>query len=183
MVKKSYASKHPAMASHQPRTPVVRRSPPANSLTQEQLHSQPGWSMLNSEHQRFLAMYCWWRDALKALKLMGKPESWLEVERKRIPGFQHLCEMVMDAPMLLADQMVEQMLPYSVQRLRQLITQDDDKRLQLNAIKHLHYLAGMISNAESDNKFVNQFMNVNIKMFPTDSKEEPLVLDANNSAR
>jgi hypothetical protein len=183
MVKRAYASKHPAMAKHQPESLPAVKEPTYSGMTQEQIRAQPGWSMLNAEHQRFLAMYCWWRDALKALKVMGKPESWLEDQRARIPNFQNLCQMVMEAPMALADQMVEQMLPFSVERLRSLIVQNDDKRLQLNAIKHLHYLAGMTPTAEPDNKFVNQFMNVNIKMFSTESPKEAVVIDGDNPAR
>ena len=111
----------------------------------------------------FLANYIYHRDYKKAAMLSGVSLEWL-AEREEDAEFLRIVQEVLDHPVQLGLSMVVDMVPHSVVELASLIDQDDNKTVKLNAIKHLHYIAGMMPEPDEEAGGNTQF-NISVQMW------------------
>lgn len=66
--------------------------------------------------------------------------AWVEEQRMMSEDFERVFVDVMHEPKRIAEQIAGIMLPMSIIKLKNLIEQDVNKNVQLNAIKHLHQI-------------------------------------------
>lgn len=161
MARKGEVIKHPAISAKYDQTEVAER-------VKSDLKTMPEWGRINDEMRDFLAAYCFSRDVLRACQIVGKPLSWVESKTDAGSPFRDLMMAACNAPRDLALELIEDMLPMSMYRLRQMVLENPEtsasKKVQLEAIKHMHTLAGILP-SEQQGKFIGQMMNVKIEMF------------------
>ena len=164
MARRRETLKHPALAGKE------RRETAADMLRlQDELRLSPDWVGLNQVHHMFLAAYCWSKDVDLATKQIGKDRGWVDDQRYRHPGFKGLMERVAEHPLEFSKAILEQMVPWSIMLLRELMMQTDNKNVQLGAIKHHHSLMAIQEKPEGAEQKGN-FLNVNVQMFGDEKK-------------
>ena len=72
-------------------------------------------------------------------------------------------------PLEFSKAILEQMVPWSIMLLRELMMQTDNKNVQLGAIKHHHSLMAIQEKPEGAEQKGN-FLNVNVQMFGDEKK-------------
>ena len=164
MARRRESLKHPALAGKE------RKDTAADMLRmQDDLRLSSEWGELNEVHHLFLAAYCWSKDEDLATQQIGRDRKWVNDQRAHHPGCRDLMEKVAEHPIEFSKAVLEQMVPWSLIQLRELMMQSDNKNAQLNAIKHLHSLMGMQTKPEGGEQTGN-FLNVNVQMFGDEKK-------------
>ena len=123
------------------------------------------WRNLEGDQRRYLSAYIACRDARMACEMTSLSMEWVAKQEKN-PDFRFIIQAVLDHPKELAERMIEDLLPFSVLQLQALIEQDKNMTVQLNAIKHLHGVAGMLPEEPGN------LVDVKIQMF---GKKEKIV--------
>ena len=149
MARKAEISKHPALAA--------KNLVPVNDV------ESSSWRDLTDEQRMYMTVYLDCMDAAMACEVTGKSMSWVEEQRVMSEAFGGVFHEAMHEPRRLAEQIAGIMLPSSMVKLRAMVNQDANKHAQLNAIKHLHHIAGMMpEGAVAAN---GNFVNVNVSNF------------------
>ena len=166
MPRRPEKTKHPAL---------MMKSTPSRSVSSDlkNLQESPLWDMVTDEQRTYLATLCWHRDRTKAAKAIGKTMSWVE-EQEENNSFAVLIRETSTQPKEFSESVLMSMLPKATLELMELIEQSDNMNVKLNAIKHLHNMAGMTQNDQGG--IPGGFVNVNVKMF---GKEDGKVIDVN----
>jgi hypothetical protein len=129
-------TKHPAIGA--------KKLASINRENRVQLEKSEWWDQLTSKQQEFLAYYAMLRDAALASRKSGVPIGWMEDEEQEETAFAMCVLAIQHQPAAFAMQVVKEMLPWSIFKLRDIIDDDNEKTSnKLSAIKHLHHLAGM----------------------------------------
>jgi hypothetical protein len=131
MSRKSEISKHPALV--------------AKNAVKVNVDEGNAWRDLTDDQRTYMTVYLDTMDAARACELTNRSMSWVEEQRRMSGSFEDVFRDTMHEPARLADQIAGMMLPWSMVRLRDLIEQTDNKTVQLNAIKHLHQMKGLVS--------------------------------------
>ena len=164
MARRRESLKHPALAGKE------RKDTATDMLRmQDDLRLSSEWGDLNEAQRMFLAAYCWSKDEDLATRQIGKDRKWVNDQRAQRPGFKELMVKVAEHPIEFSKAILEQMVPWSIVVLYQLMMQTDNKTVQLNAVKHHHNLMGMQAKPEGGEQTGN-FLNVNVQMFGDEKK-------------
>ena len=149
MSRKAEISKHPALAA--------KKLVPVNEA------GSSSWRDLDDEQRMYMTVYLDCMDAAMACEVTGRSMSWVEEQRIVSDAFEGVFHEAMHAPRRLAEQIAGIMLPSSMVKLRALVMQGDNKVAQLNAIKHLHSIAGLMP--EGSVAAGGNFVNVSVSNF------------------
>ena len=164
MARRRESTKHPALAGKE------RKDTAADMLRmQDDLRLSPEWAGLNEVHHMFLAAYCWSKDEDLATRQIGRDHGWVNDQKSHHPGFRSLMERVAEHPIEFSKAILEQMVPWSVMVLRELMMQTDNKNVQLGAIKHHNSLMAMQTKPDGVEQTGN-FLSVNVQMFGDEKK-------------
>jgi hypothetical protein len=149
MARKADLTKHPALA--------------AKNAVRVNVEDRSEWSELTVEQRSFMTVYMDCMDAARACELTGESMAWVEEQRMMSEDFERVFVDVMHEPKRIAEQIAGIMLPMSIIKLKNLIEQDVNKNVQLNAIKHLHQIRGMMP--EGAVTGAGNFVNVSVSNF------------------
>lgn len=131
---------HPAL--------VAKRARALAQLEKEALTSLdstgvPGWERFNDNKKRFLLMRTWYGNDRDTSRAIGLNPKWAEVIKVRDKLFRDACNNRAVTPVVVARRTFIDLLGMSMVRLAELLGQTSDRRLSLEAIKHLHALVGL----------------------------------------
>jgi len=102
------------------------------------------WHELTGKQKEFLAYYSMLRDGVAAADRCGLPVSWIEEQDS--PAFTMMMLEIQHQPKAFAMQVVQEMIPWTVFELRDIIINKTGKEKtgdRIKAIQHIHHLAGM----------------------------------------
>jgi len=151
-------TKHPAIGA--------KKLASINRENRIQLEKSEWWDQLTSKQQEFLAYYAMLRDGVLAARKCGMPVSWLEDSEQDEAAFQMCVLAIQHQPAAFAMQVVKEMLPWSVFKLRDIIDDPNEKTgHKLSAIKHLHHLAGMAKPQDGMLAQILQTGNLNVQLW------------------
>jgi hypothetical protein len=151
MPNRKISNKHPALALKDLK---AKQDLKLNGIKETEI-----WSNLNWEEKAFLGFYLVYRDAKRASQNAGLSLTWMEDHERKNPDFRRIVEAVLEHPRSFAQEMALEAAPLATQISINMMQDSTNKATQLNALKHIHALAGMI---QSDQPMQGQFVNVNL---------------------
>lgn len=164
MSRRAESTKHPAIAT--------RRSVEDIESVEG---SFPGWGRLSERQQAYLSAYAWCHDGVRAAELTGEGLDWVESQRKS-GYFAEALAMILEKPREFARLAIDDMLPFSMKRLRDMIVQTENEALALQALKHLHVQAGLSPQVSSGIP-QGQFLNIQVNMY---DRDKPRVIEGDS---
>jgi hypothetical protein len=172
------STKHPALALRQ-RQAIDQR---AQELEQANLVGLPGWEALSPDEKKFLLVLQWTGGKRATAEFIGKNASWYERRRRENPMFRGTVDNGTWSQVEIARQFGVDRLGRSMLQLNEFLDPlFADKRLQLDAIKHLHRVAGLDQQLEEGLGLHRAHINTaNIVLHygPNAKKPEPIEAEA-----
>ena len=169
MVRRKAAEKHPA---------VWQESQEQSG--NETLRALPNWHLLNDKEKQFMLLYPMYGSSEATSEALGMSKAWAGVHAKNNPHFKEIRDTLKDTRLAVMTGWLNDLLGETAMRLHEMVQKGfPDKRLQLEAIKHIHKsvnVGGIASTPANSGTYIR---NQNITMFPgADRRGQPPVIEA-----
>lgn len=135
MPRRGERQKHPALAA--------KYTQDMERLMREQDDALIGWETFTKSERKFLAMLPYHKNYSETVRFMGMSLSWLNKQMARKPLLRLAAQNREGYIPRLLELMLQDMLPRSAMVMQEIIDNDGDKKLQMDAIKHLHRITGV----------------------------------------
>ena len=152
MARRANSSKHPALAA--------AFSEDGEDTALAEMVSKEAWQDLTLDQKNFLGRYIMIGDGIRAAKEVGLADGWYGHQKNDVQ-FQTLVREVMGRPVDLARLLLAEMSPVSVQTLRDLMEQPENKDVRLRAAKIVLDAVGLTNDVSQQAPAVK----VEVKMF------------------
>jgi hypothetical protein len=155
MSRKPEKTKHPAIRT------MGLTVPQTDDI--DKLEKERDWGYLKPEHKHFLAAYSYYGDMGRAADSAGVSLTWVE-EATAFAPFNFFLQVVKRRPQKVAEEILQDSLPWSARMLNEMVGDKANRKTQLDAIKHLHAVTGMMQQDPviGQGAFLG---NININMF------------------
>lgn len=166
------AGSHPALASQALRRSLLLEED-AGAMARLQ-----GWSTFSPVQKQFLAVYPWFGTMEESQRYLGLSVGWASESGRKNPLFREAVKQRGQVTERIIKGIAADLLGLSFVRLYDFLAKDfPDKRLQLDAIKHLHKIQGM-SPEERPPQGIGNIINArNVNMFMPQEKKVPALTE------